>query len=78
MSRVLNTQVIIDSEGEVKATYSKTHLFDLDIKGKVRLCESDYTIPGPRMEPPVDTPVGKVGLAIVSLYCSVSVIILHP
>ena len=41
-------------------------MFDLDIPGKVRLCESDYTIPGERIVPPVATPVGKVGMAIVS------------
>ncbi|KAJ8302149.1 hypothetical protein KUTeg_021136 [Tegillarca granosa] len=65
-NRVHNTQVIIDSGGNIQETYSKTHLFDLDIKGKVRLCESDYTVPGDRIVPPVTTPVGKVGLAIVS------------
>ena len=42
-------------------------MFDLNIPGKVRLCESDYTIPGQRIAPPVDTPVGKVGMAIVSI-----------
>lgn len=63
-NRVHNTQVIIDSGGNIQETYSKTHLFDLDIKGKVRLCESDYTVPGDRIVPPVTTPVGKVGLAI--------------
>ena len=61
-----NTHVIINSAGEVVDTYSKTHMFDLDIPGKVRLCESDYTIPGTKIAPPVTTPVGKVGMAIVS------------
>lgn len=61
-----NTHVVLDSEGEIKATYSKAHMFDLDIPGKIRLCESDYTIPGNGITPPVSTPVGKVGLGIVS------------
>ncbi|CAC5404188.1 NIT1 [Mytilus coruscus] len=62
--RVLNTHVMIDNTGEIKSTYNKTHLFDLDIPGKVRLCESDYTVPGDTMVSPVETPVGKVGLSI--------------
>ncbi|KAK3593021.1 hypothetical protein CHS0354_005384 [Potamilus streckersoni] len=61
--RVFNTHVIIDADGGIQATYNKTHLFDLDIKGKVRLCESDYTIQGREICPPVQTPVGKIGLA---------------
>ncbi|XP_062585661.1 nitrilase and fragile histidine triad fusion protein NitFhit-like [Saccostrea cucullata] len=63
-SRVLNTHVIIDSQGQIKDTYSKTHLFDLDLVGRVRLCESDYTIPGKGVTPPVKTPVGNVGMEI--------------
>lgn len=62
--RVYNTHVVINSQGVIEDTYSKTHMFDLDIPGKVRLCESDYTVPGPRIAPPVATPVGKVGMAI--------------
>lgn len=62
--KVLNTHVIIDDSGEIKSTYSKTHLFDLDIPGKVRLCESDYTVPGDAMVSPIVTPVGRVGLTI--------------
>nr|XP_022299458.1 nitrilase homolog 1-like [Crassostrea virginica] len=62
--RVLNTHVIIDSEGQVRETYRKTHLFDLDIEGQVRLCESDYTVPGNRVTPPVKTPAGNVGMEI--------------
>ena len=57
--------MILDSTGEIQSTYSKAHMFDLDIPGKVRLCESDYTIPGSKIVPPVDTPIGKVALGIV-------------
>ncbi|KAL5013974.1 hypothetical protein ScPMuIL_008244 [Solemya velum] len=60
--KVRNTHVIIDNSGSIKATYDKTHLFDLDIKGGVRLCESDYTIPGSSIVEPVLTPAGRVGL----------------
>ena len=50
----------------MRARYCKTHLFDVDIKGKVRLKETDVTIPGEEIVPPVETPVGKVGMMIVS------------
>ncbi|XP_002740322.2 deaminated glutathione amidase-like [Saccoglossus kowalevskii] len=62
-SRINNCHVIINNTGDIVAKYNKTHLFDVDIKGHVRLKESDYTIPGSRIVPPVTTPLGKVGLA---------------
>ena len=52
----------------MRARYRKTHLFDVDIKGKVRLKETDVTIPGKEIVPPVETPVGKVGMMIVSFW----------
>ncbi|XP_041350404.1 nitrilase and fragile histidine triad fusion protein NitFhit-like isoform X2 [Gigantopelta aegis] len=61
-NRVSNTHLLISSDGQIKATYNKSHLFDLDIAGKVRLCESDYTVPGKAITPPVETPVGNIGL----------------
>ena len=67
----MNTRVIIDSSGNITATYSKIHLFNVDIKGGVRLKETDFTILGKRIARPVDTPVGKVGLSIVSFTCSI-------
>ena len=65
--RVSNTHLLISSDGEVKGLYVKTHLFDLGIAGKDVLRESDYTVPGKEIIPPVDTPVGKIGLEIVPL-----------
>ncbi|XP_005113263.1 nitrilase and fragile histidine triad fusion protein NitFhit [Aplysia californica] len=62
--KLLNTHVLINDQGKVEATYDKTHLFDLDIAGKVRLCESDYVVRGGGIVPPVATPIGRVGLAI--------------
>jgi hypothetical protein len=45
-------------------------MFDVDMPEKsTRIMESDYVIPGERIVPPVETPVGKVGLAIVSFNC---------
>ena len=57
---------MVDDKGEIKATYSKTHLFDVDIPGKIRLQETDFTKPGTTIGPPVATPAGHVGMAIVS------------
>ena len=65
--RVRNTHIIIDGDGNIRATYVKSHLFDLDLQGRVRLCESDYTVPGQSIVPPVATPVGNVALSTVSL-----------
>ena len=58
--------MIVDNLGEIRAKYSKIHLFDVSIPGKINLRETDYTIPGQTIQPPVTTPVGNVGMAIVS------------
>ncbi|KAG7241522.1 hypothetical protein INR49_025427 [Caranx melampygus] len=43
----------------------KSHLFDVELPEKgVSLKESAFTIPGPSMVSPVQTPIGKVGLGI--------------
>ena len=34
---MLNTHILVDSEGGLVETYDKTHLFDVEIPGKVRL-----------------------------------------
>ncbi|XP_076448546.1 nitrilase and fragile histidine triad fusion protein NitFhit-like [Babylonia areolata] len=62
-NRVHNTHLVIDSQGNIVATYDKSHLFDLDLQGRLRLCESDYTVPGKSIVTPVETPVGKVALS---------------
>lgn len=45
-------------------SYHKTHLFNLDIPGQ-KLVESAFTLPGKRIVAPVQTPVGRVGMATV-------------
>lgn len=59
-----NTHLVIDSNGETKARYHKLHLFDLEIPGKVRLMESEFSKAGVQMVPPVATPIGHLGLSI--------------
>ena len=62
--KIRNTHVFIGDSGEIKATYAKAHLFDVDIPGKVRLKESDYVEKGREIVAPAETKAGKVGLGI--------------
>ncbi|XP_026792884.3 deaminated glutathione amidase [Pangasianodon hypophthalmus] len=63
--RIYNSHVIVNCQGQVVSVYRKGHLFDVELTGKgVSLKESVFTIPGPSLVPPVQTPVGKVGLGI--------------
>jgi predicted amidohydrolase len=65
--KVHNSHVIIDSNGDIVAVYRKAHLFDLNMAEKgIRLMESDYVLPGQMILPPIKTPVGKLGLSVVS------------
>lgn len=62
-----NSHIVINNEGNIVSVYHKIHMFDVDIPEKnTRIMESDYVLPGERIVAPVETPVGKVGLAIVS------------
>ena len=54
-----NTTMIIDSEGEVKGVYRKTHLYDA-----FGYKESDTICPGDKLFDPIDTPFGKIGLFV--------------
>ncbi|XP_051631900.1 deaminated glutathione amidase isoform X11 [Manacus candei] len=62
--RIYNCHILLDSSGSLVSTYRKTHLFDVDLPGGPSLRESGFTNPGPAILPPVDTPVGKLGLAV--------------
>lgn len=65
--KIRNSHIVINSEGEIVSVYHKVHMFDVHMPEKnTRIMESDYVIPGERIIPPVKTPVGQVGLAIVS------------
>uniref|UniRef100_A0A7E4VXA6 Nitrilase and fragile histidine triad fusion protein NitFhit n=1 Tax=Panagrellus redivivus TaxID=6233 RepID=A0A7E4VXA6_PANRE len=59
-----NTHVIINSNGEIVSQYDKLHQFNIDIPGKVRLLEREFSSEGSKLIPPVETPIGRVGLAI--------------
>ena len=59
-----NTAFVFNPEGKLLATHRKTHLFDIDIPGKIKFIESDVLSPGNKVTI-VDLPeYGKIGLAI--------------
>jgi omega-amidase len=59
-----NTSLVFSPKGELIATHRKTHLFDIDIPGKIKFKESDVLSPGNKVTI-VDIPeYGKIGLAI--------------
>lgn len=62
--RVAAACLVYKSDGQRVARYDKIHLFDVDVPGSAESHrESAHTVPGrdPRV---VDTPIGKVGLAV--------------
>ena len=66
-SRPYNCHLLLNADGETAAKYRKLHLFNVDIPGKVRLMESEFSTAGDRTIAPVPTPIGRLGLATVSM-----------
>lgn len=64
LSRTKNTLVYINNRGQLVSRYHKVHLFDVDIPGGAIMKESNSVQPGKGLEQPVQTPAGKLGLAI--------------
>ncbi|KAJ5814614.1 hypothetical protein N7474_006391 [Penicillium riverlandense] len=59
-----NTSLVFSPSGALIGTHRKTHLFDIDIPGKIAFRESDVLSPGNQLTV-LDLPeYGKVGLAI--------------
>ncbi|XP_001957752.3 nitrilase and fragile histidine triad fusion protein NitFhit [Drosophila ananassae] len=61
--KIYNAHVLVDEKGELAAVYRKMHLFDATTK-EITLRESNTVSPGERLERPVKTPAGMVGLQI--------------
>ncbi|SDB22050.1 carbon-nitrogen hydrolase family protein [Eubacterium oxidoreducens] len=58
-----NTSVLFDRRGNVIASYQKTHLFEVDMKGKTSVKESDTVSAGNEIVV-VDTDFARIGMAI--------------
>ena len=61
--KIYNTSFVFSPSGEQIARHRKAHLFDIDITGGQRFCESDTLTPGDEVTV-FDTPFGKIGLCI--------------
>ena len=61
--KVFNTALWIDAEGEIRATYRKRRLFDIELP-EVTIKESDTIVAGEEPSPVFETPIGRVGLTI--------------
>jgi len=62
--KVANRAFVIDREGQVRATYDKLHLFDVDLPTGESWRESNVYSPGQGVVLVNGTPVGKLGLTI--------------
>ena len=62
--RLVNRGFVIDPAGEVRASYDKLHLFDVDLATGESWRESAVYRPGDRTVVVEGTPVGRLGLTI--------------
>ncbi|KAI9297772.1 carbon-nitrogen hydrolase [Neoconidiobolus thromboides FSU 785] len=62
--KLYNTYTLMSDQGSLVVNYRKVHLFDISIHNGPNLKESNYTEAGKEISSIVDTPFGKVGLAI--------------
>jgi len=62
-SRIFNTSVLFDREGEIAALYRKIHLFDVELDGQPPIHESDLFSPGDAIVTH-ETDLGRLGMSI--------------
>ena len=62
--KVANRSFVIDREGNIRATYDKIHLFDVDLPTGESWRESNVYSPGKGVVLVNGTPIGKLGLTI--------------
>ena len=66
---------MIDNIGEIKGVYRKIHMFDVSLGEGTVFNESNFVTKGTNIPPPIDTPIGKLGLSIVCICVVNSVMI---
>lgn len=62
-SKIYNTCFIFSPDGEIIGKHRKTHLFDIDVPGRIRFMESDV-LTGGNQTTVIETEFCKVGVAI--------------
>ena len=62
--RLRNTHLLVSPAGQLAASYSKAHLFDVAVPGGETLRESDYVQPGGALTAPAATPAGRLGMLV--------------
>ncbi|KAL0923227.1 hypothetical protein M5K25_007272 [Dendrobium thyrsiflorum] len=58
-----NTHVLVDDCGNIRSTYRKIHLFDVDVPGNMVYKESSFTTAGDAIVVE-DSPAGRLGLTV--------------
>eukprot|EP01133_Synstelium_polycarpum_P015682 gene15682-18636_t len=61
---IYNTHLIIDDNGDIKSTYNKMHLFDVNIPDKGVVMNESKVVKGGQELVVCDSPVGMLGLSI--------------
>ncbi len=62
------TDVMIENSGEIASVYEKIHLFDrMRAFKNTNMRESELILPGSVIPYPELTPIGRVGLGVVSI-----------
>ncbi|XP_023747138.1 deaminated glutathione amidase, chloroplastic/cytosolic [Lactuca sativa] len=62
-AHLCNTHVLIDDAGNIRSTYRKMHLFDVDVPGGAVYKESSFTEAGKEIIA-IDSPFGILGLTV--------------
>ncbi|KAK9913343.1 hypothetical protein M0R45_037161 [Rubus argutus] len=60
---LFNTHVVVDDAGNIRSTYRKIHLFDVDVPGGRSYKEGSFTEAGKNVVA-IDSPVGRLGLTV--------------
>jgi nitrilase len=63
-SRVAPASVVYDEQGRCVARYDKIHLFDVNVPGRAEAYRESATMAPGRDPVLIDTPIGRVGLAV--------------